>query len=38
MLSERPDAAHGKPATSTSLPSALAWVSVRPVQATSGSV
>ena len=38
MLSARPDAAHGNAATSYGVPSALAWVSVRPVHATSGSV
>ena len=38
MPSARPDAAHGNTAVSTSMPSALACVSVSPIQATSGSV
>jgi len=38
MLSARPEAAQGNPAVSNGVPSALAWVSVSPVQATSGSV
>ena len=38
MPSARPDAAHGNTAVSTSMPSAFAWVSVRPIHATSGSV